>query len=162
MEPAQPVLSASPVDDDRRPDGRWLVAAFAVVIVAFAAYFAAGMPGMGHGGGTSATMAGGGDTSMAIDSDRFADRLAEADAVVVNVHVPDEGSIAGTDLTIPFDRIVGDQRLPADRATPLLLYCKTGRMSAEAAVALMAEGYTDVAYLDGGMDRWRADGRLLE
>lgn len=82
---------------------------------------------------------------------------------VVNVHVPDEGSLAGTDVAIPFDRIAARAaELPADRATPLALYCMTGRMSAIAADALAGLGYTDVVDLAGGMEAWRADGRPIE
>ena len=82
---------------------------------------------------------------------------------VVNVHVPDEGSLAGTDVAIPFDRIAERAAdLPADRATPLALYCMTGRMSAVAAGALAGLGYIDVVDLAGGMEAWRVQGRPIE
>lgn len=90
----------------------------------------------------------------------------ESEAVgrfVVNVHVPDEGSLPRTDVAIPFDRIaerVGD--LPADRAAPLAVYCRTGWMSAIASGALAELGYTDVVDLAGGMAAWRAEGRPVE
>jgi len=88
--------------------------------------------------------------------------MAAPDGFVINVHVPDEGSIPGTDAAIPFDQVVGDERLPEDRSTAILLYCKTGRMSADAAMALMKAGYLDVVHLEGGMDAWIAAGRRLE
>jgi len=69
---------------------------------------------------------------------------------------------AGTDATIRYGRVADDGRLPQDRSTPILLYCKTGRMSQEAATALMDAGFTDVVYLDGGMVAWDAAGRPLE
>ena len=40
-------------------------------------------------------------------------------------------------------------------------YCKSGRMSAEAAATLQELGYTDIVELSGGMDAWIADGRQL-
>ena len=142
-------------------DGRRIVAVAAVAVAALAGYFAVGMPGMGHDG-ESDGMASMDDSARALGVDEFASRLASPDAFVVNVHVPDEGSIEGTDASIPYDEIVADDRLPPDRSTPILLYCKTGRMSEEAATALMDAGYTNVVHLDGGMDAWVAAGRTLQ
>lgn len=83
--------------------------------------------------------------------------------ILVNVHTPDEGSIRGTDLTIPFDQILARAaELPADRATLLAIYCMTGRMSAIAGDTLTGLGYTDVVELRGGMRAWVADGRPLD
>lgn len=121
----------------------------------------AAMIGMEHGGDGTGAMGAMTSTEMAVDPEEFADRLASSEAFVVNVHVPDEGSINGTDAAIPYDRIVGDSRLPVDPATPIVLYCKTGRMSQEAANALMGAGYGDVVHLDGGMDAWASGGRAL-
>lgn len=87
---------------------------------------------------------------------------AVASAFVVNVHVPDEGSIAGTDAAIPFDEVRSrSAELPQDRDAPLAVYCKSGRMSAEAVATLEDLGYTDVVELRGGMDAWVAEGREL-
>lgn len=152
---------SEPVADDAVAgvNGSRVIVALGVVVAAVVGYFALGMPGMDHGGGGMAAM----DASdMAVNVDRFAVLAADADAFVVNVHVPAEGSIAATDAAIPYDRIVGDSRLPEGKSTPILLYCKTGRMSAEAATALMGVGYIDVVYLDGGMDAWVGAGRPLE
>ena len=155
-------------DTDRRVNGSRIVAVAIIVVAAVAGYFALGMPGMGHGGSTSSDgggMAGMGSTNasgMAVGVGEFATRLTDPRAFVVNVHVPYAGRIAGTDAMIPYDRIAGDSRLPTDRSTPVVLYCKTGRMSALAATTLMNAGYTNVVYLDGGMDAWVRAGRQLE
>lgn len=138
-----------------------VVAVFIVALIAVVAYLALGMPGMKHDGATP-RMGAMEASGMAVGVKDFAARLTRADAFVVNVHVPDEGSIAGTDAAIPNDRIVGDARLPEDKSSPILVYCKTGRMSADAATSLMNAGYTDVVYLEGGMDAWVAAGRALE
>ncbi|MBB3344614.1 molybdopterin-synthase adenylyltransferase MoeB [Luteimonas sp. RC10] len=45
-----------------------------------------------------------------------------------------------------------------DRAAPLLLICQSGRRSLQAAHALAAAGYTDVASVAGGTSRWQAEG----
>lgn len=92
----------------------------------------------------------------------FAAALADDDVLVLNVHVPDEGSMAGTDAAIPYDEVrARSAELPQDRDAPVAVYCKSGRMSAEAVSALRQLGYTDVVELRGGMDAWAADGREL-
>lgn len=97
-----------------------------------------------------------------LDPAQFQQRLIEDPAaLVINVHVPYEGEIEGTEEFIPFDQISGNPKLPTDRSTPLLLYCRSGRMSQQAGDALVAAGYTNVAQLAGGMQAWEADGRPL-
>jgi rhodanese-related sulfurtransferase len=97
-----------------------------------------------------------------VGPDEFATAVGESDRTTINVHVPFEGDIAGTDLSIPFDRITEQaDRLPTDRGAPIAIYCRTGPMSATAAEALKWLGYTDVVELKGGMKAWQAGGRSL-
>lgn len=67
-----------------------------------------------------------------VGPEEFAARVAEHEVVTINVHVPDEGSIAGTDVWIPFDQVATSTALPQDRSTPLAVYCRSGNMSADA------------------------------
>lgn len=100
--------------------------------------------------------------SRLADPAEFERLIAEADAIAVNVHVPDEGSLPGTDLAVPYTEVrTQASRFPADRGTPLAVYCRTGRMSAEAAQALVQLGYRNVVDLRGGMEAWTASGRPL-
>ena len=102
--------------------------------------------------------------SVLVGPERFAQAIAEPDRLVVNVHVPFEGSLPMTDLDVPYDRVetaVAQGVLPADRSRPLALYCRSGPMSAEAATTLARLGYTDIVELDGGMRAWTASGRPL-
>jgi rhodanese-related sulfurtransferase len=46
--------------------------------------------------------------------------------------------------------------IPKDR--PVLLYCNTGSLSAQAGFALRVAGWDNVRILQGGMDEWRAKG----
>jgi rhodanese-related sulfurtransferase len=96
-----------------------------------------------------------------LDPAAFEERMKNEQAMVINVHIPYEGELAGTDAFIPYDKIKGDPRLPEDKATEILLYCRTGRMSEEAAVDLHEEGYTNIAHLEGGMKAWEASGRQV-
>jgi rhodanese-related sulfurtransferase len=100
-------------------------------------------------------------SAILVDSATFAQRMEAPGVVTINVHTPDEGSIAGTDLTIPFDQIATSDELPEDRDTPLAVYCRSGNMSADAVTDLETLGYTDIVELEGGFNAWTAEGRPL-
>lgn len=100
--------------------------------------------------------------SRLLDPAAFAAAVAEPGRVTINVHVPFEGSIPGTDANVPFHRIAADSPgLPAARRSPLAIYCKSGRMSAAAASELARLGFGDVVELRGGMDAWTQRGLPL-
>ena len=101
------------------------------------------------------------NSARLVSPDAFAARVDDTGVVTINVHTPDEGSIPGTDLTIPFDRISASRELPADLDTPLAVYCRSGNMSADAVDDLEALGYTDIVELEGGFNAWEASGREL-
>ncbi len=102
-------------------------------------------------------MEGGAYTDVSVSE--FEPMLENKDFTFVNVHIPFEGDIAKTDVSIPFDEI--DQhldQLPADKGAKIVLYCRSGRMSAIAAETLVGLGYTDVWNLKGGMVEWEKQG----
>ncbi len=85
--------------------------------------------------------------------------LSKKDFMFINVHTPYEGEIEKTDMFIEFDSMIADKdRLPKDKNAAIILYCKTGRMSAEATRTLKGMGYTNVRHLSGGMDSWEKKG----
>ena len=144
--------------------GRALVLSAIVAGALFLAYLVLGMPGMDHGtSGDDATMEGmdhGSVGYVTLSAEDFAARISGG-GFVVNVHEPYDGEIGGTDAFIRYDAIVGDRRLPTDTDSSILLYCRSGQMSATAAGALVGAGYTDVAHLEGGMEAWEAAGMPL-
>ena len=86
--------------------------------------------------------------------------LQNKDFFFVNVHIPYEGEIEKTDAFIPFDQT--EARLseyPQARDAKIVVYCRSGSMSATAARDLVKAGYANVYNLDGGFRAWE-DGRL--
>lgn len=88
--------------------------------------------------------------------------LKTKDFPLINVHIPYEGEIAGTDQFIPFDQIASSRLLPKDKKAELVIYCRSGRMSTIAAQALVKLGYSNVRELRGGFNAWVTAGLKLE
>jgi sulfur-carrier protein adenylyltransferase/sulfurtransferase len=83
-------------------------------------------------------------------------------AVVLDVREPEEyeqGAIPGA-LHIPRGTLEGavEGRIP-DKSTPVLIHCASGVRSAFAAKTLTELGYTDVASVAGGFNKWKDEGR---
>jgi len=90
-----------------------------------------------------------------IDPLELARRLAQAPVVLLDVRTVEEWAITRLEgaLHIPIADL--DQRLgELDPAAPLVVYCKMGARSARAVRVLLDAGFTRVATLAGGLDRW--------
>ncbi len=91
------------------------------------------------------------------------DALPAKDFLLINVHIPYEGEIPGTDAKISYldpDGIAAF--VGPDLDTNTVVYCKTDHMSTVAGEDLVVRGYRHVRYLQGGMTAWTAAGYPLE
>ena len=113
--------------------------------------------------GEKVTVTGG--TYVNVSADGLNAMLKNKDFVFVNVHIPFAGDMANTDLSIPYDQITMPEylsQLPADKNAKIVLYCRSGRMSAIAAEELVSLGYTNIWNLLGGMVDWEQAGYELQ
>ena len=89
--------------------------------------------------------------------------LVKKDFTFVNVHIPYEGEIVTTDAFVPYNEIEKNlDKLPADKNAKIVLYCRSGRMSAIAAETMVRLGYTNVWNMEGGMIAWETLGLPLK
>jgi rhodanese-related sulfurtransferase len=90
--------------------------------------------------------------------------MRSKDFPLINVHIPYEGELEGTDLFIPYNEITSQanlDKLPANKDARIVLYCRSDNMSGIAARELVKLGYTDVWNLKGGFVAWKAEGHEL-
>ena len=136
---------------------RVIVLALLAVIVLVVAACGTGAQGVGPSPATQALQTQnvpveGGGSYTDVNAAGLAGMLESKDFPLINVHVPYEGEIQGTDLFVPYDEIeLNLNRLPTDKGAKLVVYCRSGGMSAIAARTLVHLGYTAVWNLDGGM-----------
>ena len=146
--------------------GRLLVVALALIAALTVGYFLVGMPGMDHSSTTESStgqmdMNAMAPTFRSLDPAQWEQRSRADGAFVINVHTPYAGEIARTRAFIAFDKILSDPALPRAKDTPIVLYCRTGRMSKIAAQSLSEAGYENVVELKGGMVAWAKAGKSI-
>ena len=114
---------------------------------------------------TGETVTAAGGAYQNVTPDELNTMLKNKDFVFINVHIPFAGNIADTDLSIPYDQITAPEQfsqLPVDKNAKVVLYCRSGRMSAIAADNLVSLGYTNIWNLEGGMVDWEQTGFEIE
>lgn len=83
--------------------------------------------------------------------------------LLVNVHVPDEGNIPGTDANLAYtdpDAIAAYLGSDLDRRA--VVYCRLGAQSTTAGEALVARGYRAIRQLEGGFTAWKNAGHPMD
>lgn len=88
--------------------------------------------------------------------------MQEEDVYLVNVHVPYEGELPDTDAFIPYTEITSRMdELPFGEQT-VVIYCRSGSMSTEAAQAMVAADAPPFYELGGGWYSWQGAGLPFE
>jgi rhodanese-related sulfurtransferase len=84
---------------------------------------------------------------------------SDKDIYLLDVHIPEQEHIVGTDEFIPFNDIAASKtKLPDDKDTEIVVYCRSGSMSKTASKTLIDIGYTNVKNLTGGINAWKSEG----
>jgi rhodanese-related sulfurtransferase len=127
--------------------------------LAVAAVLSAGLASCG--GTDTAKDAAGGAGWDRVSPQALEDRMASEDVYLVNVHIPYEGEIPGTDAFISYTEVVDRLgELPDDGS--LVIYCRSGNMSTEAAQEMVDAGFSEFVELEGGYQAWEAAGLPFE
>jgi rhodanese-related sulfurtransferase len=96
------------------------------------------------------------DDVRLVDAITFSKLADDKDAYLLDVHIPEQVHIPGTDAFISYNEISENQnKLPEDRDVPILVYCRSGTMSAQAAKEIASLGYNQVYDLEGGINAYR-------
>ena len=91
-----------------------------------------------------------------VNPDQFDELASDPKTFVLDVHTPEQTHISKTDNFIPYDRLEEKKdKLPKDKNTPILLYCRSGSMSEIAGKTLLKMGYKRIFDLEGGIQAYR-------
>lgn len=92
---------------------------------------------------------------MDITATELKTAMKNKDFFLMDVHIPEQEHIPGTDAFIPYNKIKENvDKLPNDRNTKIIVYCRSGPMGDDASTALFNLGYKNVYNLVGGIKAW--------
>jgi rhodanese-related sulfurtransferase len=95
-------------------------------------------------------------TVKLVNPSEFSKLVKDEKNFLLDVHIPEQTHIPGTDAFIPYNEIsTNSDKLPQDKKTPILVYCRSGNMSQIAAQELLKMGYTNVYDLSGGTNAYK-------
>ncbi len=79
--------------------------------------------------------------------------LEDKDFFLLDVHIPEQEHIPGTDAFIDYRELAENQdQLPENKDEKIVVYCRSGSMSRAAVNDLVELGYTNVYDLEGGIN----------
>ncbi len=91
-----------------------------------------------------------------VSSQEFAKLAENKNTFILDVHTPKQTHIPGTSAFIPYDKINENiDKLPSDKSTPILVYCRSGSMSAAVTKELASLGYLHIYDLIGGTNAYK-------
>jgi rhodanese-related sulfurtransferase len=92
-----------------------------------------------------------------IQGDELKSMLTKKDFFLLDVHIPEQEHIKGTDAFIDYTTIKDNKdKLPKNLDEKIVVYCRSGSMSRAASKDLIDLGYTNVLNLDGGIEIFNA------
>jgi rhodanese-related sulfurtransferase len=94
-----------------------------------------------------------------IDATTLKQWLAQKRVTLVDVREPAEyaGEHLANSVLVPLSQFAPNQ-IPVDPDKTLVLYCRSGNRSAQAAQKLLGAGFEEVTHLDGGIEGWKQTG----
>ncbi len=96
-----------------------------------------------------------------INADELKQLMVNKNFTLINVHIPLNDEIPGTDLSIPYNKIENNIDILPGKNEQIIIYCKSGGMSKTAYRKLVELGYQNILELDGGYNAWRRAGYEL-
>ncbi len=93
-----------------------------------------------------------------ISSNELSTMLTNKDFTLLDVHIPEQKHIPGTDYMISYQNIDKIKSVIPNKTSKVVLYCRSGNMSKLVAQELVKSGYTNVFNLDGGLRSWISEG----
>jgi rhodanese-related sulfurtransferase len=103
------------------------------------------------------------DRLKLVDAHTLKDWLDLDTVLLVDVREPAEhaGEKISGSILLPLSKF-DPARIPSDSNKKLVLYCRSGNRSAQAAQKLFAAGFTDVTHLSCGIGEWKEHGLPTE
>ena len=76
-------------------------------------------------------------TIQTIKSQEYGQLASRPDVFVLDVHIPEQPHLPQTNAFIPYNQLTQNlDKLPQNKNTPILIYCRSGSMSRQAAQTL--------------------------
>lgn len=95
---------------------------------------------------------------QSISATNLKEMLINKDFTLIDVHIPEQEHIPGTDYMISYDEIDKITAVIPNKDSKVVLYCRSGSMSKQTAKALVEKGYTNIYELENGLNEWVSEG----